>query len=101
MVSAAPMAGFTMLVLFSFARMVFGVCILGSFAGFVGVCVALSLMTAAFGLWFEAMGGTVEATRGYSIIATLVMVMLGGAWVPTLIFPAWLRKLTVAVPTCA
>jgi len=25
--------------------------------------------------------------------------MLGGAWVPTFIFPAWLQKLTVIVPT--
>jgi len=26
------------------------------------------------------------------------MVMLGGAWVPTFIFPAWLQQLTVVVP---
>src|SRR5260370_34261276 len=32
-------------------------------------------------------------------MATLIMVMLGGAWVPTFVFPAWLRKLTVIVPT--
>jgi ABC-2 type transport system permease protein len=98
-ISAALIAGFILLVLFSFARVVFGVHILGSFAGFVGVCAAFSLMTAAFGLMVAAIGGTVEATRGYSIMATLIMVMLGGAWVPTFIFPAWLQKLTVVVPT--
>jgi ABC-2 type transport system permease protein len=98
-VSASLMAGFILLVLFSFARVVFGVRILGSFAGFVGVCAAFSLMTAAFGLMIAALGETVEATRGYSIMATLFMVMLGGAWVPTFVFPAWLQKLTVIVPT--
>jgi len=98
-VSASLMAGFILLVLFSFARIVFGVRILGSFAGFVLVCAAFSLMTAAFGLMIAAIGGTVEATRGYSIMATLIMVMLGGAWVPTFVFPEWLRKLTVVVPT--
>jgi ABC-2 type transport system permease protein len=98
-VSASLMAGFILLVLFSFARVVFGVRILGSFAGFVGVCAAFSLMTAAFGLMVAALGETVEATRGYSIMATLIMVMLGGAWVPTFVFPAWLRKLTVVIPT--
>jgi ABC-2 type transport system permease protein len=98
-VSAALIAGFILLVLFSFARVVFGVRILGSFAGFVGVCAAFSLMTAAFGLMVAALGETVEATRGYSIMATLFMVMLGGAWVPTFIFPKWLQKLTVVVPT--
>jgi ABC-2 type transport system permease protein len=30
--------------------------------------------------------------------AVLLMVMLGGAWVPTFIFPAWLQRLTVIVP---
>ena len=87
-VSASLIAGFILLVLFGFARVVFGVHILGSFAGFVGVCAAFSLMTAAFGLMVAALGETVEATRGYSIMATLIMVMLGGAWVPTFVFPA-------------
>jgi ABC-2 type transport system permease protein len=27
------------------------------------------------------------------------MVMLGGAWVPTFVFPPWLQKFTVIVPT--
>ena len=98
-VSASLMAGFILAVLFSFARLVFGVRILGSFAGFVAVCAAFSLMTAAFGLMVAALGGTPEATRGYSIMATLFMVMLGGAWVPTFIFPAWLQKITVVIPT--
>ena len=98
-VSASLIAGFILLVLFSFARVVFGVRILGSFAGFVGVCAAFSLMTASFGLMIAALGETVEATRGYSIMATLIMVMLGGAWVPTFIFPKWLQRLTIVVPT--
>ncbi len=98
-VSASMMAGFILLVLFVFARVVFGVRILGSFAGFVGVCAAFSLMTAAFGLMVAALGETVEATRGYSIMATLILVMLGGAWVPTFVFPKWLRNLTVVIPT--
>ena len=80
-VSASLIAGFILLVLFVFARVVFGVHIRGSFAGFVGVCASFSLMTAAFGLMVAALGETVEATRGYSIMATLIMVMLGGAFV--------------------
>jgi ABC-2 type transport system permease protein len=98
-VSASLIAGFILLVLFSFARIVFGVRILGSFAGFVGVCAAFSLMTAAFGLMIAALGETVEATRGYSVMATLILVMLGGAWVPTFIFPKWLQRLTIVIPT--
>lgn len=98
-VSASLIAGFILCVLFSFARAVFGVRILGSFVGFVGVCAAFSLMTATFGLMIAALGETVEATRGYSIMATLFMVMLGGAWIPTFVFPKWLQRVAVVVPT--
>jgi ABC-2 type transport system permease protein len=98
-VSAALISGFILLVLFSFARLVFHVRIQGSFLGFLGVCAAFSLMTAAFGLLIAALGKTVEATRGYAVMATLIMVMLGGSWVPTFVFPLWLQKVTVVVPT--
>jgi ABC-2 type transport system permease protein len=98
-VSAALIAAFILFVLFAFARLVFGVHIQGSLAGFLVICVAFSLMTATFGLMVAALGETVEATRGYSILATLLMVMLGGAWVPTFLFPTWLQNLTVIVPT--
>lgn len=97
--SAAITSMFVLMVLFSFARVVFGVRIQGSIAGFLGVCAAFSLMTAAWGLLIAALGKTPDATRGLSIVTTLLMVMLGGAWVPTFVFPAWLQKLTVVIPT--
>jgi ABC-2 type transport system permease protein len=90
---------FVLMVLFGFARVVFNVRIQGSLAGFLGVCAAFSLMTASWGLLVAALGKTPEATRGLSIFTTLLMVMLGGAWVPTFVFPAWLQKLTVVIPT--
>jgi ABC-2 type transport system permease protein len=98
-VSAALIAAFILFVLFAFARLVFGVHIQGSLAGFLVICAAFSLMTASFGLMVAALGETVEATRGYSILATLLLVMLGGAWVPTFLFPTWLQNLTVIIPT--
>ena len=98
-ISAAMIAALILVVIFAFARVVFGVRIEGSMVGFLGVCAAFSLMTATFGLMIAALGKTPEATRGLSIFATLIMVMLGGSWVPTFIFPAWLQKVTVFVPT--
>jgi len=84
---------------FAFARIVFGVRITGSFVGFLGICVASSLMASSFGLMIAALGKTPEATRGLAIFATLIMVMLGGAWVPAFLFPSWLQKLTLFIPT--
>jgi ABC-2 type transport system permease protein len=97
--SAAISSMFVFMAVFGFARVVFGVRIQGSMAGFLGVCAAFSLMTASWGLLIAALGKTPEATRGLSILTTLLMVMLGGAWVPTFVFPAWLQKLTVVIPT--
>ena len=77
----------------------FGVRIEGSVAGFVLVLIAFSLLTASFGLLVSAIGRTPEATRGLAILATLLMVMLGGAWVPTFIFPPWLQQASLFVPT--
>ena len=54
-----------MLTVFGFARVVFGVRIEGSFAGFLGVCVAFAMMTATFGLLVAVLGKTPEATRGH------------------------------------
>jgi ABC-2 type transport system permease protein len=97
--STALLSLFVLCALFLFARVAFGVRIEGSAAGFVAVCVAFSLMTAAIGLLIASVGRTPESTRGLAIVATLLLVMLGGAWVPTLVFPAWLQRATAIVPT--
>jgi ABC-2 type transport system permease protein len=98
-VSAALSALLIMAVLFTFARLVFNVRIEGSFPGFLLVCLAFALMTAAFGLLVAAIGKTPEATRPLAIFVTLIMVMLGGSWVPSFLFPSWLDKATKIVPT--
>jgi ABC-2 type transport system permease protein len=97
--SAAIVAMLIMLAVFGFARVVFGVRIEGSFAGFLGVCVAFAIMTSTFGLLVAVFGKTPEATRGIAILVTLILVMLGGSWVPAFIFPQWLQRVSFAVPT--
>jgi ABC-2 type transport system permease protein len=96
--SGALIAWMTLLVSFAFAMLVFSVRIEGSVLGFLAVSVACALMATTFGLLIAAIGGTPAATRGVATFAVLVMVMLGGAWVPTFIFPGWLQQLTVVVP---
>jgi ABC-2 type transport system permease protein len=86
-------------VVFTFARVVWGVKIEGNFAGFAGVCLAFSIMTAAFGLLIAVLGRTPEAARGISILVTLILVMLGGSWVPSFLFPTWLQKIGFLIPT--
>jgi len=97
--SAALISMLILTVVFGVARVVFGVRIEGSLAGFVGVCLAFSLMTASFGLLIASLGKTPDATRGLSILLTLVMLMLSGAWVPAFLFPQWMQTATMFIPT--
>ena len=97
--STALIALIVFAVIYAVAMAAFGVRIDGSVLGFVAVLVAFALLTASFGLLVAALGKTPEATRGLAILATLLLVMLGGAWVPSFIFPAWLQTISLFVPT--
>lgn len=96
--SGALIALLTLTVAFGFAIVVFGVRIHGSLPGFIGIAVATAIMASTFGLLIASLGRTPGGTRGISSLAVLLMVMLGGAWVPSFIFPAWLQQLTVVIP---
>jgi ABC-2 type transport system permease protein len=85
--------------IYAAAIAIFGVRIEGSVIGFIGVAIAFALLASTFGLLIAALGKTPEATRGIAILATLLLVMLGGAWVPTFVFPEWLQSATMVVPT--
>ncbi|TRZ55305.1 MAG: ABC-2 transporter permease [Rhodocyclaceae bacterium] len=84
---------------FLFAVLVLKVEIAGSLAGFLGVGACFALMTATFGLLIAAYGKTPEAARGLAVFATLILVMLGGAWVPAFLFPQWLQTFSLGLPT--
>ncbi len=96
--SGAMIAAGLMVAIFFAAMLMFKVEVT-NVVGFALVVVAFALMTASFGLLIAAFGKTPEAARGLAVFATLILVMLGGAWVPTFVFPTWMQQLTVVVPT--
>jgi len=97
MVSGTVIAAGLLVTIFLCAVLIFGVRI-SSVAGFALVTVTFAFMTATFGLLIAAFGKTPEAARGIATLATLMIVMLGGAWVPSFIFPEWLQTASLAVP---
>jgi len=99
MASGTVIACALMIAIFAAAIAIFGVRIRGSVAGFALITLTFAIMTASFGLFIAAVGKTPEATRGLAIVATLIMVMLGGAWVPSFVFPQWLQTASLVVPT--
>ena len=96
--SGTLIALLTIVVSFAFAIIVFKVRIHGSLPGFVAVAIATAVMASTFGLLIASLGKTPGGTRGIASLSVLMMVMLGGAWVPSFIFPAWLQRLTVVIP---
>jgi ABC-2 type transport system permease protein len=96
--SAAIIASCLLCTIFVVAVLAFHVRV-SSVPGFLGVAVGFGALTAGFGLLIAAFGKTPEAARGIAMFATLILVMLGGAWVPSFMFPAWVQQLTVVVPT--
>jgi ABC-2 type transport system permease protein len=97
--SGAIIAAFSFAAIFAAGMLFFHVRVEGSFAGFVGLIIGFAIMTSAFGLFIAAIGKTPEATRGLAIFATLLLVMLGGAWVPSFVFPQWLQTVSLIMPT--
>ncbi|HXT42326.1 MAG TPA: ABC transporter permease [Candidatus Angelobacter sp.] len=97
--SGALISLITLAICWGFAVIVFKVRIDGSWLGFIGCNVGIAVLAASIGLLLAAIGRTPEATRGIAIFAILMLVMLGGAWMPSFIFPQWLQKVTLVMPT--
>ena len=96
--SGALIAFVLLCIVFTVAVFAFGVQI-ASLAGFLGMALCFSVLTASLGLFIAAFGKTPEAARRIAMFAILIMVMLGGAWMPSFLFPAWLQQATLLVPT--
>jgi ABC-2 type transport system permease protein len=88
----------SLLVSFAFVMIVFGVRIEGSLVGFLAICLACSLMAATLGVLVAAVGNSPGTARGLTTFGILMMVMLGGAWFPMFLFPAWLQTATLVIP---
>jgi ABC-2 type transport system permease protein len=86
-------------VVYLVARVIFNVRIEGSLLGFALVAAAFALLAATTGLMIASIGGSVGATRAVATLLVLLLVMLGGAWVPSFLFPEWLQHVTEFVPT--
>jgi ABC-2 type transport system permease protein len=90
---------FQFTVIYCAAIGIFGVRIGGSALGFATLAVALCVLNATFGLMLSSIGRSAGATRGIAMVVTLLLVMIGGAWVPSFVFPSWLQRASLAAPT--
>jgi ABC-2 type transport system permease protein len=99
MLSTALISVFQITVIYLAAMLIFKVRIEGSVPGFIFVAGAFCLLNAAFGLMLATLGRSAPATRGIATMVMLLLVMMGGAWVPSFIFPAWLQGAAQFTPT--
>jgi ABC-2 type transport system permease protein len=97
--ATALFSAFQLTIIYAVAIAAFGVRIEGSAPGLVMVAAAFCLLNAGFGLTLATIGGSPAATRGIASMVMLLMVMLGGAWVPSFVFPQWLQSASLYTPT--
>lgn len=90
---------FQITVIYLAASLVFKVRIEGSWLGFIAVGISFCLLNATFGLMLATLGRSASTTRGLAMMTTLLLVMIGGAWVPAFLFPRWLQNASRYVPT--
>lgn len=84
---------------FGFAMAVFDVRIEGSWTGFIACLALTSTMASSLALAMAAIGRTPAGTRGIGIAVLLLLLMVGGAWVPTFILPRWIQQAALVTPT--
>ncbi len=82
----------------AFGVLALGIRVYGSWLGLGLVAICSSIMTAGYGLLIASLGKTEEQARGYSMIATLMMLMLGGAWFPTFLMPPFMQTISKIMP---
>jgi ABC-2 type transport system permease protein len=86
-------------VTFGVGRLVFGVSVNGSPAGFCALVLAAALLSAATGLLVAALGGSEGRARSLAVLAILTLSLLGGLWLPSFLLPAWAQRAALALPT--
>lgn len=85
--------------LFLVAKQFFGADVSGSGWGLLLAQGTFSLMAASVGIMIAALARTPGTARGVSLMVILTAVLLGGVWVPSFLFPAFIQKMTLAMPT--
>ena len=99
LLAQSVIAWISLIACFAFAMAVFDVRVQGSWTGFLLLLTTVPLMAGAFGLMLAALGGTPAGTRGIAIALVLILVMIGGAWYPSFLFPQWLQTVALLTPT--
>jgi ABC-2 type transport system permease protein len=81
-----------------FGMVVFGFRVEGSWIGLILAAAMAALMTGSFGLFIASLGKTEAQSRGLSVLAVLMMSMLGGAWFPTSMMPKAVQTVSLIIP---
>lgn len=98
LLGSAVLSLITYFVVFASGALIFGFRIHGSYLGFILVASGLAVFVSATGLFIAALGRTEGQSRRLSILVILVMLMLGGAWVPIFLLPKWIQTISLLTP---
>jgi ABC-2 type transport system permease protein len=84
--------------MFLIGGVLFGIRVLGSYAGFFAIAISAALMAASFGLLMSTLGKTETQSRALSILIIFLMLATGGAWFPLSKMPIAVQNLAEFLP---
>jgi ABC-2 type transport system permease protein len=88
-----------LLLLFVLGGPLFGFRISGSWAALVTLVLALGLALSAFGMLVTSLARTMNQLNAVGSVGGLALALLGGAWVPIELMPAWAQAVAPWIPT--
>lgn len=84
-----------LLIMFSFARIAFGLDILSYLPSLILMILATSYACAGFGIILASFAKSRQQVQGYSTLVVLIMSAMGGSMIPLFIMPEIMQKMAV------
>lgn len=95
MISANILSSLQLVVMFIFAKLVFGLDIFPHLPSLLLMIVATAYACSSFGVLLASFAKSRQQVQGMSTLIVLVMSCIGGSMIPTFVMPAFMQKLSV------
>lgn len=90
---------FSSVIVYAVGIAIFGIEVRGPALGFAFVLVAQAFFVGSFGVLLAGLGRSEKQISSLSTLIVLPMALLGGAMLPSFLFPDWVQSLQPLIPT--
>ena len=95
MIYANFVSAFQLVIMFIYAKLVFGLDIFSHLAAILLMILAIGYACSSFGVFLASFSKSRQQVQGMSTLIILVMSCIGGSMIPTFIMPVFMQKISV------